>query len=317
MFRIAVLDDYAQVAHRMADWSALQGRAEIVFFDQALAPDEAVRALQDFDAVSLLRERMAFPRSLIERLPRLKCIAITGPRNRTLDIDAARDRGIVVCSATGAPVASGATVELSWGLILSAARQLPAQMSRLRAGGWQGDPGHVLRGRTLGVLGLGRLGAQMVPIAQAFGMTVIAWSPNLTDEKAAACGALRVSREALFEQSDYLSLHLVLSERSAGLVGAADLARMKPTAWLINTSRAGLVEADALWQALQERRLGGAALDVYDIEPLPLSDRFRALDQVIMTPHLGYYVVEQLEAFYQGTVRNLVAFLDGQPINRV
>ncbi len=311
MFRVAVLDDYARVSLRLADWTPLADRAEIVVFDRPLSEAAARVELRDFDAVCLMRERMPFPGSLIRALPRLRHITFTGPRNRTLDLDAARARGIVVAGATGDPTASGGTVELAWGLILSAARQLPQQMQHLREGGWQLEPGRVVRGKTLGLLGLGRLGAQMVPIARAFGMEVIAWSPNLTNDRALAAGTVRVERDSLFEGADFLSLHLVLSERSAGLVGEAEFSRMKPLAWLINTSRAGLVDAQALYRSLSEGRIAGAALDVFEVEPLPVSDRLRGLSNVLMTPHLGYYTVEQMSAFYRNMIANLMAFLDG------
>jgi D-3-phosphoglycerate dehydrogenase len=317
MLRIAVLDDYAQVALKLADWSSLRQRAEVVVFDRPLGEEQAREVLRGFTAVCLMRERMAFPGRLIRALPDLRCIAITGPRNRTLDLDAARACGIAVCTASGSPAASGGTVELAWGLILAAARQLPQQIQSLRAGTWQLEPGQILRGKTLALLGLGRLGAQMVPVARAFGMEVIAWSPNLTVERAQAAGAEHVRREALFERADFLSLHLVLSERTAGLVGEPDLERMKPGAWLVNTSRAGLVDPDALFRCLERRRIAGAALDVFEVEPLPAGDRLLTLPNVLLTPHLGYYTVEQMGAFYRNTVTNLQSFLDGKPINLV
>jgi D-3-phosphoglycerate dehydrogenase len=318
MIRIAVLDDYAGVALELADWSALRGRAEVVVFRRNLSvPDEAAEALRDFDAICCMRERMAVPATLIARLPRLKLIAITGPTHRTLDLAAATARGILVCNTVLRGGGRNATVELAWGLILSLLRHLPEEVASMRRGGWQGRVGASLADRTLGLLGLGRLGRRMVPVARAFEMRVIAWSPNLTPQGAAAAGAEHVTKEELFRRSDVLSLHLVLSERTRGIVGAGDIARMRPEAWLVNTSRGPLVDTEALVAALRARRIAGAAMDVYDVEPLPEAHVLRGLDNVVLTPHLGYAVRETMAEFYAGTVGNLCAWLDGAPRNLV
>jgi len=308
-FRIAVLDDWQHVALQLADWSQVQARAEVVVFDRHLGEEEAAAALRDFDALCLMRERMAMPRRLIEQLPRLKLICFTGARHRTLDEDAARERGIALRSAVGSDAGGSSTTELAWGLILSALRRIPQQAEGMRAGGWQTQCGSVLRGKTLGLVGLGKLGRQMVPVAQAFGMQVRAWSPNLTPEAAAEAGVQHASKEDLFAGSDIVSLHLVLGERSRGIVTRADLSRMQPHALLVNTARAGLVDQDALYLALVERRIGGAALDVFEAEPLPPDDRFRALDNVVLTPHLGYATVEQMRGYQENTVRHLLDYL--------
>ncbi|HYF18418.1 MAG TPA: D-2-hydroxyacid dehydrogenase family protein [Ramlibacter sp.] len=315
--RIAILDDYQHLSTRLADWSAVQARAEVVIFDRHLSEQEAVSALADFDAVCHLRERMAMPRSLIDRLPRLKCIFITGHEHRTLDLAACRERGIVVSYALNGPTGLSATPELSWGLILSLARQIPEAAAAMKQGGWQRHCGTVLRGKTLGLLGLGRIGKAMVPVAQAFGMQVLAWSRNLQPEPARAAGAEYATLDDLLARSDYVSLHLVLGERTRHVLGARELGLMKPTAYLVNTSRAALVEPAALMDTLVNRRIAGAALDVYEVEPLPDDDALRKLDNVILTPHLGYTVQESLRDFYRGTVENVSAWLAGQPVNVV
>ena len=312
-FRIAVLDDYQRLALRVADWSALQRRADVVTFDRHLTND-AVQELRDFDAVCHLRERMAFPRSLIEQLPRLKFITITGQRHRTLDEQACAERGIVVSFTPGSEQGRSATSELAWGLILALARHIPAEVHRMKHHGWQTTCGQVLRGKTLGLVGLGKLGAQMVPVARAFGMDVLAWSPNLTAERAQSAGATWVSKRELFSRSDFVSLHLVLGESTRGVIGRADLACLQPHAYVVNTARAGLVDEDALYDLLANKRIAGAALDTFEVEPLPDDFRFRRLDNVILTPHLGYTVEETLRAFYKGTVEALEAFLSGAPI---
>ncbi|MFD1840568.1 D-2-hydroxyacid dehydrogenase family protein [Paracidovorax cattleyae] len=312
--RVAILDDYQGIALRMADWSALQQRCELVSFDRHLEEDEAVAALQDFDAVCLLRERMAFPASLIERLPRLRFIAVTGIRNRTLDLEAALGRGIVVSHTERRGDGLGATAELAWGLILALARHLPQEFANMREGRWQTTLGTALGGRTLGLLGLGRLGRRMVPVARAFGMDVVAWSQNLTDEAAQAAGCRRVDKQELFARSDFISLHLVLSERSRHIVGAQELAAMQPHAVIVNTSRGPLIDRAALVEALQAGRIAGAGLDTFDVEPLPAGDPLRRLPNVVLTPHLGYTVEELLRPFYEDTVENLAAFLDGRPL---
>ena len=315
--RVAILDDYQSLSQTLANWSAVQARCDITVFDRHLSESEAIRRLQEFDIVCLLRERMAFPRSLIDQLPRLKFIAFTGGHNRTLDIQAATDRGIVVSCTLRRGNGPYATVELAWGLILSLLRHIPLEANKMRAGGWQSTLGSALSGRTLGVLGLGRLGKRMVPIGQAFGMEVIAWSQNMTSETASAAGATYVSKDELFARSDVVSLHVVLSERTFHLVGAQDLARMRPDAVLVNTARGPLVDNDALIAALQARRIAGAGLDTFDMEPLPDDHPLRRLDNTVLTPHLGYTVRELLQPFYEDTVENVLAFLDGEPVRVV
>lgn len=317
MLRIAVLDDYQRVALAYADWRRIQADHEVVVFDRNLAtPDEAAEALADFDVICLMRERMAVPAALIERLPRLKLICVTGPHNRTLDLAAAAARGIVV-SATRNAATQHATAELTWALILAAARGLAQEAATLRAGGWQETVGTTLHGRTLGVLGLGRIGATVAGLGKAFGMPVIAWSPNLTAERAALEGVRLVGREALFAESDVLSLHLVLSERTRALVGADDLARMKPDSILVNTARGPLIDEAALVAALTARRIGMAGLDVFDLEPLPANHPLRTLPNVVATPHLGYVTRETYAVFFPDTVENIEAFAAGAPIRRL
>jgi phosphoglycerate dehydrogenase-like enzyme len=283
-------------------------------FTRNLGPDEAAAALQGFDAICLLRERMPVPASLIAALPDLKLIAITGAQNRTLDLAAAHARGIVVSRTERSGNADFATAELAWGLILSALRHIPREAAGMRAGAWQTTLGEGLAGLTLGLVGLGRLGRRMVPVAKAFGMDVIAWSQNLTAEAAETAGARRVEKAALFREADVISLHLVLSERTRGVVGAAELGLMRPHALLVNTSRGPLIDGPALVEALRARRIGGAALDVYDTEPLPADDPLRGLDNALLTPHLGYVVRERMRDFYEETAENVAAFLDGRPI---
>ncbi|MBC5767093.1 D-2-hydroxyacid dehydrogenase family protein [Ramlibacter albus] len=308
-YRIAVLDDWQRNALLLADWSAVQARADVVVFHDHMQDDEAAQRLRDFDALCLMRERMAMPRALIEALPRLKLLCTTGPRHRTLDYDAAAERGIPVLAAAGTEDGNSSTIELAWGLILSLARRLPDEVQTMRSGGWQTRPGRVLRGKTIGLVGLGRQGKQMVPVAQAFGMKVLAWSTNLTPEDAAAAGAEYATKEELFSRSDVVSLHLVLSQRSRGIIGRDDLQRMKPDAVLVNTARAALVDGDALYEHLSQSRIAGVAIDVFEQEPLAADHRLRALPNVILTPHLGYATQEQLAGFYRGTVANLLAHL--------
>lgn len=312
--RIAVLDDYHHLALKLADWSAIQARAEVVVFDRNLAlVDEAAAALREFDAICTLRERMAVPAALLESLPRLKLIAITGDKHRTLDMAAATARGVVVSCTTAK---TRGTSELAWALILALARHLPAEVSSMRRGGWQSREriGIVLHDRTLGLLGLGRIGRQMAEIGRAFGMSAIAWSPNLTDARAAEAGARRVDKDALFRDSDVISIHLVLGETTRGLVGARELALMKPGAFLVNTARGPIVEEAALIEALVSGRIAGAGLDVFDREPLPDDHPLRRLDNVLLTPHLGYLTEDTLRLFYRDTVENLAAWLDGAPL---
>jgi phosphoglycerate dehydrogenase-like enzyme len=307
MKRIAILDDYQNVSLEMADWSPLAGRAEITVFNDHLSNlDAIVERLLPFDVVCVMRERTPLPRSVIERLPRLKLIASTGPRNAAIDLEAAAERGIVVAH-TG--YNSRSTVEMTWALILGSVRQVARENANLRAGGWQLTVGDGLHGKTLGVLGLGNIGSEVARIGLAFGMEVIAWSQNLTPEKAQACGAQLVSKEELFRSADILTIHLVLSSRTKGSVGAAELQVMKPSARLINTSRGPIVDEPALIDVLRDRRIAGAALDVFDIEPLPADHPFRSLENVLATPHIGFVARELYRTFYCDTVENITRWL--------
>ncbi|MDO8277509.1 MAG: D-2-hydroxyacid dehydrogenase family protein [Burkholderiaceae bacterium] len=314
MTRIAILDDYQQVAPGMADWKSLPAQCECVFFTQPFAnASEVAQALRDFDIVCLMRERTPFPRSLFEALPRLRCLVTTGPRNSAVDVAAAQERGVVVCGTRGGP-SGHTTAELAWALILAVSRHLVVEDRRLREGLWQGTLGSMLHGKTLGLLGLGRTGERMAAIGAAFGMTPIAWSQNLTEARAREAGARWVDKNTLMQTSDVLSLHLVLSPRTQGIVGADDLARMQPHAILINTARAGLVDEAALIDALVARRIAGAGIDVFGQEPLPRTHPFIALDNVVLSPHLGYVTQESYRLFYHDVVEDIAAFLGGAPI---
>lgn len=319
--RVAILDDYAGVALNVADWSPLRNRAEITVFDRHLSEDEAVAALQPYDAVCTIRERMAFPRTLIERLPNLKAITIVGMSLPNLDMDAASQHGILVVHPNFAhprfSAVGSATPEFAWGLMIATVRNLAEEHRRMREGGWQTTTGLVLSGKTLGLLGLGRIGKRMAQYARAFGMDVIAWSQNLTAEAAAEVEVRRVEKEALFAEADIVSIHVVLSDRTRGLVTAAELSLMKPEAYLINTSRGPIVDEEALIDAVRAGRIAGAGLDVYDMEPLPPDHPLRSLPNVTLTPHLGYVTREFLGAIYSDVVEALAAWLDGKPVRVV
>jgi phosphoglycerate dehydrogenase-like enzyme len=309
-YKIAVLDDYQNVALNSADWSVLHDRAVITVFQNHLAdPDAVVERLLPFDVLCVMRERTPLPRSIIERLPNLKLIVSTGPRNASIDVVAAGEHGIAIAH-TG--YRSDPTIEFTWALILASARNIVGESNSVRSGGWQHTVGTDLRGKTLGVLGLGRIGSEVARIGGAFGMNIIAWSQNLTAEAAKAAGATLVSKEQLFERADILTIHLVLSRRTRGLVGAAELGRMKPTARLINASRGPIVDEQALISVLKNRRIAGAAIDVFDIEPLPASHPFRMLDNVLATPHMGYVSEDLYKTFYEDAVSNIRQWLDSQ-----
>ena len=292
----------------MADWTRLDGRATITVFNDHLAdPDRIVERLLPFDVVCVMRERTPLPRAVIERLPRLRLIASTAFRNASIDIAAAAEREIAVVH-TG--YNSSPTVELTWALILASARHIVAENASLRSGGWQRTIGDGLKGKTLGILGLGNIGAEIARVGLAFGMEVIAWSQNLTPERAEAHGVRLASKEGLFQQADILTIHLVLSRRTRGLVGAAELAAMKPSARLVNTSRGPIVQEAALIEALRHRKIAGAAIDVFDVEPLPSDHPYRSLENALATPHIGYVSRELFRTFYGDTVRNIAAWLD-------
>lgn len=308
--RIAILDDYQNVALELADWDSLN--AEVRVFTEHIAdPDELVRRLAGFDVVVAMRERTPFPESVLSRLPDLRLLVTTGQRNASIDVEAARRHGILVCGTGYLP---HPTVELTWALILAACRHLPTELRAMREGGWQSTLGVGLRGRTLGVLGLGRLGSQVAKIGQAFGMRTIAWSHNLTPARAAEHGVTAVSKDELLASSDVLTVHLVLSERTRGLLGAAELAAMKPTALLVNTSRGPIVDTDALVRALRDGVIAGAALDVYDEEPLPADHPLRSLPNAVLTPHIGFVTRDTYEVFYRDAVADIAAFRKGEPV---
>jgi phosphoglycerate dehydrogenase-like enzyme len=309
--KIAILDDYQNVALESADWSVLRDRADIVVFQDHLAdPDAVIERLLPFDVVCVMRERTPLVRKVTERLPNLKLIASTGSVNASIDVAAAGDHGIAVVH-TG--YSSDPTVEFTWALILACARHIVTESNSVRSGGWQQTVGADLRGKTLGVLGLGNVGSQVARIGSAFGMKLIAWSQNMTPEAAKAAGAILVSKDQLFEHADILTIHLVLSSRTRGLVGAAELKRMKPMAWLINASRGPIVEEQALISALRNKQIAGAAIDVFDTEPLPPSHPFRTLGNVLATPHIGYVSQGLYKTFYEDTVSNIRKWLDTQP----
>src|SRR5882757_2872520 len=308
-FSIALLDDYQNVAISFADWSALDGRATVTVFNDHLADSDAlVERLQPFDIVCVMRERTPMTRAIIERLPKLRLIASTGSQNAAIDLKAAEERGV---QAVHTGYTSAPTIELTWALILANARHLVAENASLRGGGWQRSVGDDMAGRTLGVLGLGNVGGAVARIGNAFGMKVIAWSQNLTTGRAAEVGATLVSRDELFQEADVVTIHVVLSRRTRGLVGAAELALMKPTARLVNTSRGPIVVEADLVAALKAKTIAGAAVDVFDQEPLPLEHPFRSLPNILATPHIGYVARGLYERFYRDTVENISQCLDG------
>ncbi|MBI3801839.1 MAG: D-2-hydroxyacid dehydrogenase family protein [Deltaproteobacteria bacterium] len=312
MVRVAVLDDYQHVALPMADWSVLPADVEVqVFSDHLTDQDALVERLKNFEIIMAMRERTSFPRSLLERLPALRLLTTTGMRNAAIDMQAATDCGVVVCGTGGV---LSPTAELTWGLILALLRYIPREDQATRAGQWQVSMGIGLQGKVLGVVGLGNLGSQVATVGKAFQMPVIAWSQNLTAERAAQIGATLVSKDELLSQSDIVTIHLVLSQRTRGLLGVRDLALMKPTAYLVNTSRGPIVDEPALITALQQKTIAGAALDVFDEEPLPLDHPLRRLDNTVITPHLGYVTAETYRIFFGQTIENIQAFLNGAPV---
>ena len=308
--KIAILDDYQNVGLKMTDWSALSGRAEIaVFNDHVADPSALVERLLPFEVVCVMRERTPLPREVLERLPRLKLIASTGSRNPSIDMEAAKELGITV-NATG--YRSSPTIELTWALLLASVRGIVQENNSIRDGGWQKSVGQDLEGTTLGVVGLGNIGGQVARIGLAFGMKIIAWSQNMTPEIAEAAGARLVSKDELFRQADIVTIHLILSGRTRGIVGAAELGLMKPTSRLINTSRGPIVDEASLIKALRSHAIVGAAIDVFDQEPLPLEHPFRSMDNVLTTPHVGYVTEGLYRMFYADTVANISAWLNMQ-----
>ena len=312
MLRVAVLDDYQDVARKMTDWSVLPADVEVeVFQDHLTDPAAVAERLKDFDIVMAMRERTPFPRTLLEQLPRLHLLTTTGMRNAAIDMQAASDCNVLVCGTGGILYP---TAELTWGLILSLLRHIPDEDQATRAGRWQVSMGLGLHGKTLGLMGLGRLGSEVARVGNAFQMDVITWSQNLTAERAAECGATLVSKDELLARADILSIHLVLSARSRGLIGHQELDRMKPTAYLINTSRGPIVDEAALIAALRNGTIAGAGLDVFDEEPLPLDHPLRRTANTIITPHIGYVTAETYRVFFDQTVENIQAFLKGAPV---
>ena len=310
MLRIAILDDYQSVARNMADWSRLGPDVEIVSFDRHLGEAEAADELATFDVLCIMRERMALPRSLIEALPRLKLIAVTGSHTQVIDVQAAKERGIPVTLT--APRASNSAAELTWAMVLGLARQITVEDRNMREGRWQTSVGFRLEGRTLGLIGLGTLGARVARYGQAFDMRVVAWSANLDPQRAHDLGVEPVTKEELLRQSDVISIHLKLGDRSRGLIGAPELALMKRSAVLVNTSRSAIIDQDALAQALQDGVIAGAALDVFEPEPLPSDHPVRRLPNTILTPHIGFVTEESYREFFAGIVEAIVAWRQAQ-----
>lgn len=301
--KIAILDDYQEIALKVADWSAIPGRPEIdVFADHIFDFEALVDRLLPYDVLCIMRERTPVTATLIERLPNLKVIASTGPRNASIDVDAARKHHVDVLH-TG--YSSNPTIEFAWAMILAVARNIASESASLRAGGWQTGVGSDLKGKTLAVLGLGNIGSSVAAIGKAFGMRAIAWSPNLTREKAESSGAQWVSKSDLFREADFLTVHLVLSPTTRGVVGASELALMKPSSYLINTSRGPLIEEAPLIKALEEKTISGFAVDVFEQEPLPADHPFRRLTNVLATPHIGYGSQSLYETFYRDSVANI------------
>jgi phosphoglycerate dehydrogenase-like enzyme len=313
MVRAAILDDYQNVAMAFADWSPIAKDVEIKVFNKPFgSQDEAIKALQGFAVVVGMRERTPFPRKVVEALPDLKLLITTGARNNSFDIKACAERGVTVCG-TGA--AGSPTTGIAFGLMLELTRRIGFENARLKAGApWQTTIGRDLEGLTLGILGLGKLGQRSAAVGKAFGMKTIAWSQNLTEEKAKAAGADYISKDDLFRNADFVTIHLVLSDRSRGLVGAKEVGLMKKSAYLINTSRGPIVDEKALIAVLQSKSIAGAGLDVFDIEPLPLDHPFRKMDNVVITPHLGYVSEQNYRKYFPDIVEDIRAWLDGKPV---
>ncbi|HTK91419.1 MAG TPA: D-2-hydroxyacid dehydrogenase family protein [Verrucomicrobiae bacterium] len=312
MTRVAILDDYQDVALGLADWKTLPAGTEVVAFREHLHELDAVaKRLADFDVVVAMRERTAFPRPLLEKLPKLRLLVTTGMRNASIDMQAAADRGVTVCGTSGLPYP---TAELTWGLVLALFRRIAVEDRATREGQWQTTLGLGLNGKTLGVIGLGTLGSRVARYGKAFEMEVLAWSQNLTAERAAEAGATLVGKEELLRRSDVVSLHLVLSDRTRGLLGARELGLMKRTAYLVNTSRGPIVDEAALVRALQDGAIAGAGLDVFEPEPLPLDHPFRKLPNTVITPHLGYVTEETYRVFFGHALEDVQAFLRGAPV---
>lgn len=311
--RLAILDDYQNTALDSADWSSISEQVDIeVFNDHIFEEGDIAARLENFEIICAMRERTPFPRTLIEKLPNLKLIISSGMRNRGIDLEAARDNAILVC---GTPSIGKPTAELAWGLILALARKIAAEDRNIRMGAWQKTVGEGLLGKTLGIAGLGNLGGRMAVIAQAFEMNVIAWSQNLSQERCDELGVKLVSKANLMAQSDFLTIHLILSDRTHGVFSKDDLARMKETAYIINTARGPIIDEEALVKALQNKAIAGAGIDVFSTEPLPIDHPFRSLENTVITPHLGYVEAQNYSAYFNGYVETVDAFLKGNPKN--
>jgi len=310
--RIALLDDYQGVAPSLADWSKLPEGSHVEAFRDHLKDEDAIAGrLAGYDVVVGMRERTPFPRSLLERLPNLKLLITTGGRNASFDVAAAKDRGVVVSGTRGL---GAPTVDLTWGLILGLVRGIAKEDRSIREGGWQTTIGPGLEGKTLGIVGLGNLGSKVAAVGKALGMQLIAWSQNLTAERAEQSDARLVSKEQLFAEADVVTVHLVLSDRSRGLIGARELALMKSTGYLINTSRGPIIDEKALIETLENKRIAGAGLDVFDEEPLPANHPFRRLENTLLTPHIGYVTLDNYRAYYADVLEDILAFLAGNPV---
>jgi D-3-phosphoglycerate dehydrogenase len=314
--RCAILDDYLNLALRVADWSKIGDRVDVTVFNQPFAsPEAAAGALRDFEIICVMRERTPFPRTLFAALPKLKLLITSGMRNAALDLEAAKDHQVVLC---GTQWGRDPTAPLTMGLILELTRNIGRENARMHAGeALQKFVGIEIEGRTLGVVGLGKLGAKVSGLAKAFGMNVIAWSPNLTPERCKEVGVGYATKEELFSAADIITVHVVLSQRSRGLVGAADLARMKPTGYLVNTARGPIVDEAALLETLQQKKIAGAAVDVFSVEPLPTDHPFRKLDNIVLTPHLGYVTEEGFRSHYSQMVEGIDAWFKGEPPRRL
>ena len=314
--RCAILDDYQNVALKMADWSPLKGKADITVFNDHLGePANVIKALADFDIICAMRERTLFRRETVEALPKLKLLLTSGARNAAFDMDALKEKGVVVCGTGGF---GNPTAGIAIGLMLELTRKIGFENARMKAGEkWQITLGQDVEGKTMGIVGLGKLGSRVATIAKALGMTVNAWSQNLTKEQCDAAGVGYLSKEELMATSDVISIHVILSARSRGLITREDLARMKPTSYLINTARGPIVDEDALLEVLRAKRIAGAGLDTFSVEPLPVDSPFRKLDNAILTPHLGYATEQGYRRYYGDMVEEILAWMDGKPVRQI
>ena len=311
MTKIAVLDDYQGVSLSMADWNSLQSSTRVEVFREWLHPDSLVDRLYEFDVIAAMRERTIFDKDVLKKLENLKLLVTTGMRNASINMDAARECGILVCGTSGS---SNSTAELAWALILSLAKNIPLEDRSIRSGLWQTSLGTGLEGKVLGVLGLGKLGSKVATIGSAFGMSVIAWSQNLTHDRASMFGTTLVNKNTLFSESDFLTVHLQLSGRTIGLVGTPEFEMMKPSAYIINTSRGPIIDDSALYDALKTGSIRGAGLDVFDMEPITEGNKYVSLANTVLTPHIGYVTDESYKVFYSETVEDIQHWLDGKPI---